>query len=52
MADFSNFGAKQVDLVAPGVDVLSAWLDGEYMVMSGKIVRRAGLEGGVPGSWG
>jgi thermitase len=26
LADFSNFGATSVDLAAPGVDILSAWL--------------------------
>jgi len=35
LASFSNYGAKSVAIAAPGVDILSTWLDGEYEEKSG-----------------
>ena len=35
MASFSNYGVKSVAIAAPGVDILSTWLDGEYEEKSG-----------------
>ena len=35
LADFSNYGATSVDLAAPGVDILSTTLDGNYESFSG-----------------
>ncbi len=35
LASFSNFGAKSVDLAAPGVDVVSTYPDRRYAYMSG-----------------
>ena len=35
LASFSNYGAKSVDLAAPGDDVGSTYLDSEYRYLSG-----------------
>ncbi len=35
LASFSNFGAKSVDIAAPGVDILSTWPGGSYATLSG-----------------
>lgn len=35
LASFSNYGAKRVHLAAPGVDILSTWLDGAFEEHSG-----------------
>lgn len=35
LATFSNFGAKSVAVAAPGVDILSTWLNDEYEEKSG-----------------
>jgi thermitase len=35
LADFSNFGAKSVDVAAPGDDILSTLMGGKYGVKSG-----------------
>ncbi len=35
LADFSNFGAKSVHLAAPGVSILSTYLFGSYVFLSG-----------------
>jgi thermitase len=35
LAAFSNFGAKRVHIAAPGVDILSTWLSGEFEEHSG-----------------
>ncbi|KXJ98281.1 MAG: subtilisin-like serine protease [Acidobacteria bacterium OLB17] len=35
LASFSNFGAKTVDLAAPGKDILSTWLGDDYREASG-----------------
>ena len=35
LAAFSNYGARQVDLAAPGVDVTSTWPGGGWAVMNG-----------------
>ena len=35
LASFSNFGVKSVMIGAPGVDILSTWLDNEYEEKSG-----------------
>ncbi|MGH9897264.1 MAG: S8 family serine peptidase, partial [Pyrinomonadaceae bacterium] len=35
LAQFSNFGLKNVDIAAPGVDILSTWLDDSYHQASG-----------------
>ncbi len=35
LATFSNFGAKSVAVAAPGVDILSTWLDNSYEEKSG-----------------
>ncbi|MCL2188201.1 MAG: S8 family serine peptidase [Defluviitaleaceae bacterium] len=35
LAQFSNYGAKNVDIAAPGVDILSTALHGEYNTRSG-----------------
>jgi subtilisin family serine protease len=35
LASFSNYGAKSVAIGAPGVDILSTWLDNEYEEKSG-----------------
>jgi len=35
LASFSNFGARTVDLGAPGVDILSTTLGGDYRLLSG-----------------
>jgi subtilisin family serine protease len=35
LAGFSNYGAKSVHIAAPGKDVLSTWLNGEFRELSG-----------------
>jgi subtilisin family serine protease len=35
MASFSNFGVKTVHIAAPGKDIISTWLGGEYREASG-----------------
>jgi subtilisin family serine protease len=35
LASFSNYGAKSVFIAAPGKDILSTWLNGEYRMASG-----------------
>lgn len=35
LASFSNYGAKSVAVAAPGVDILSTWLNNEYEEKSG-----------------
>jgi subtilisin family serine protease len=35
LASFSNYGAKSVAIAAPGVEILSTWLAGEYEEKSG-----------------
>lgn len=35
LASFSNFGAKTVHIAAPGKDILSTWLGGDYREASG-----------------
>lgn len=35
MAAFSNFGVKSVHIAAPGKDIISTWLGGEYREASG-----------------
>lgn len=35
MASFSNFGLKSVHVAAPGKDIISTWLGGEYREASG-----------------
>lgn len=35
MASFSNFGVKTVHIAAPGKEILSTWLDGQYREASG-----------------
>lgn len=36
LTEFSNYGKQHVDLVAPGVDMLSTWLHGGYAHLSGE----------------
>lgn len=35
LASFSNYGAKSVHIAAPGVDILSTWLNNDYETHSG-----------------
>jgi subtilisin family serine protease len=35
LASFSNYGAKSVHIAAPGKEILSTWLNGEFYVASG-----------------
>jgi subtilisin family serine protease len=35
LASFSNYGAKSVHIAAPGKEILSTWLEGEFYVASG-----------------
>lgn len=35
LASFSNYGAKSVHIAAPGKEILSTWLHGEFYVASG-----------------
>lgn len=35
LASFSNYGVKSVAIAAPGVDILSTWLDNQYEEKSG-----------------
>jgi len=35
LASFSNFGVKSVHLAAPGAEILSTWLNGDYREASG-----------------
>jgi thermitase len=35
LADFSNYGVRNVDLAAPGVDIASTWPGGQYALMDG-----------------
>jgi subtilisin family serine protease len=35
LARFSNYGAKSVHIAAPGKEILSTWLNGEFYVASG-----------------
>jgi subtilisin family serine protease len=35
LAGFSNFGARSVHLAAPGAEILSTWLNGQYREASG-----------------
>jgi thermitase len=35
LASFSNYGAKNVHIAAPGKEILSTWLDGQYQEHSG-----------------
>ncbi|HKR01850.1 MAG TPA: S8 family peptidase [Pyrinomonadaceae bacterium] len=35
LAGFSNYGAKSVHIAAPGAEIMSTWLDGEFKSLSG-----------------
>lgn len=35
LASFSNYGAKRVHIAAPGVEILSTWLNGDFREASG-----------------
>ncbi|HVG32588.1 MAG TPA: S8 family serine peptidase, partial [Pyrinomonadaceae bacterium] len=35
LASFSNYGAKSVHIAAPGAEILSTWLNGDFREASG-----------------
>jgi subtilisin family serine protease len=44
-APFSNFGARSVDLAAPGVNILSTWPGGGWKTLSGASMATAHVSG-------
>ncbi|MDR1136356.1 MAG: S8 family serine peptidase [Clostridiales Family XIII bacterium] len=45
MSRSSNYGELSVDIAAPGVDIYSTWIDGEYMYLSGTSMATAYVSG-------
>ena len=51
LASFSNYGATTVDLAAPGVGVLSTYLDNSYTSMSGTSMATPHVSGVAALAW-
>ena len=45
MTSFSNFGVKSVHIAAPGKDIVSTWLNGEYREASGTSMAAPQISG-------
>ena len=42
---FSNYGVNSVDIAAPGQDIMSTWIDGEYQSVDGTSMAAAFVSG-------
>jgi subtilisin family serine protease len=51
LADFSNYDPKFIDVYAPGVEIESTWLDGEYKKVSGTSMSTPMVTGLIGSLW-
>ena len=51
LAGFSNYGARTVDLAAPGVDIASTYFDAGYVFMSGTSMATPNVSGVAALAW-